>query len=224
MIREEKQKICDSIFDYIAKELDAWIDSDIFTQVSLERLGELYYNRIISVIDNTDIDLINAVIKTIAPKYCEHSDRQEEYYLAICKIMGITRKPADMLADVEKEYNELFVQKYSSIIQKYQAEREQINVKLNQAKLASDTIKNAPASYFFTRDISTDELQLYELSSICNELRTRKEMLDFAIQHLKSKLLEFCDMQDIVSIEQAKMKEAFRKRGITNISPSILKP
>lgn len=208
MTREEKQKICDNIFDYIAKELDEWIDSDIFTQVSLERLGELYYNRIISVIDNADIDLINAVIKTIAPKYCEHSDHQEEYYLAICKIMGITRKPADMLADVEKEYNELFVQKYSSIIQKYQAEREQINVKLNQAKLASDTIKNAPASYSFTRDISTDELQLYELSSICNELRTRKEMLDFAIQHLKSKLLEFCDMQDIVSIEQAKMKKA----------------
>ena len=57
---------------------------------------------------------------------------------------------------LKKEYNELFVQKYSSVMQKYQVELAQINGKLYQAKLASDAIKDAPASYSFMRDISTD--------------------------------------------------------------------
>lgn len=155
MMREEKQQICDNIFEYITKELDEFIDNDILIQTSMERLGELYYNRILSVIDNSNIELVNTVIRAVAPKNCE-LDNQEGYYRAICKIMGITRKPADMLVDVEKEYNELFVQKYSSVMQKYQVELAQINGKLYQAKLASDAIKDAPASYSFMRDISTD--------------------------------------------------------------------
>lgn len=149
--REEKQKICDDIFGYITKELAEWLDSDIFIKTSLERLGALYYNRILSVIDDSSIELVNAVIRAVAPKNCE-LDNQEGYYSAICKIMGITRKPADMLVDVEKEYNELFVQKYSSVMQKYQVELANINGKLYQAKLVSDAIKDAPASYSFVRD------------------------------------------------------------------------
>ena len=76
MMREEKQQICDNIFEYITKELDEFIDDDIFIQTSMERLGELYYNRILSVIDNSNIELVNAVIRAVAPKNCE-LDNQE---------------------------------------------------------------------------------------------------------------------------------------------------
>ena len=46
MMREEKQQICDNIFEYITKELDEFIDNDIFIQTSIERLDKLYYKRI----------------------------------------------------------------------------------------------------------------------------------------------------------------------------------
>ena len=35
MMREEKQQICDNIFEYITKELDEFIDNDIFIQTSM---------------------------------------------------------------------------------------------------------------------------------------------------------------------------------------------
>ena len=44
MTADEKQKICDNIFQYITKKLDDWMDNQIFTKTSMKELGELYYN------------------------------------------------------------------------------------------------------------------------------------------------------------------------------------
>lgn len=111
------------------------------------------------------------------------------------------------MGDVQREYNNIFVQKYCIALKKYQAEISRIDTELNQAKTAADAIKNAIPSYFFMRDISTDEQKLYELCLKCNSLRTRKEMLDFVIDYVNSKLSDFCDMKDIQSIETAKNRK-----------------
>ena len=41
MTPEEKQNICDNIFNYISKELYGWMDNQIFVKETMEELGEL---------------------------------------------------------------------------------------------------------------------------------------------------------------------------------------
>lgn len=86
MMSEEKRRICDNIFDYISKELDNWIDNQIFIKSSMEELGELYYNHILDKVEDADTELLNAVIRTIKPRNIECAV-QKDYYIAICKIL-----------------------------------------------------------------------------------------------------------------------------------------
>ena len=209
MMSEEKRRICDNIFDYISKELDNWIDNQIFIKSSMEELGELYYNHILDKVEDADTELLNAVIRTIKPRNIECAV-QKDYYIAICKILHFKKLPSEVWLDVQREYDDIFVQKYGIVLQKYQAEISKIDEELYQTKAAVDTIKNATPSYSFMRDISTDEQKLYELCLKCNSLRTRKEMLVFVINYVTSKLSDFCDMQDIQNIDIEKKRETLK--------------
>lgn len=209
MLTEEKQRICDAIFNYITKELDVWIDSQIFTKTSFSELGELYYTHILNNVENADMTLLNAVIRRIKPRDIE-CNTQEDYYVALCKILHFNTLPYIELVDVEREYNEIFVQKFDIVMRKYQAEINRIDAELTQTKQSIDTIKRAKPSYSFMRDISTEEQNLYELSLKCNSLRTRKEMLIFVKDYVSSKLSEFCNLQDVQCVENAKKKEALK--------------
>ena len=86
MTADEKQKICDNIFQYITKKLDDWMDNQIFTKTSMKELGELYYNHVLNEVENADTHLLNAVIRTIKPRNVE-CITQEDYYVALCKIL-----------------------------------------------------------------------------------------------------------------------------------------
>lgn len=209
MTLEEKQIICDNIFKYISSELRDWMDYEIFTKTSFENLGELYYNHVLNEVENSDTDLLNAVIRTVKPRNVE-CRTQEDYYIALCKILSFIKLPSEVWADVERQYDEIFIQKYDSVMQKYHSEIGKIDTELNQTKVHADAIKNATPSYSFMRDLSTDEQKLYELYLKCNSLRTRKEMLVFVADYVNSKLSEFCDMQDTQSIENAKKKETLK--------------
>lgn len=206
MTADEKQKICDNIFQYITKKLDDWMDNQIFTKTSMKELGELYYNHVLNEVENADTHLLNAVIRTVKPRNVE-CITQEDYYIALCKILYFKKLPSEVWTDVEREYDEIFVQKYGVVMQKYQTEINKIDTELTQTKTSADAIKNATPSYSFMRDISTEEQKLYELSSKCNSLRTRKEMLTFVIDYVTSKLSDFCDMQDMQSVENAKNRK-----------------
>lgn len=209
MLTEEKQRICDAIFHYITKELDVWIDSQIFTKTAFSKLGELYYIHILNNVENADMTLLNAVIRRIKPRDIE-CNTQEDYYVALCKILHFNTLPYIELVDVEREYNEIFVQKFDIVMRKYQAEINRIDAELTQTKQSIDTIKRAKPSYSFMRDISTEEQNLYELSLKCNSLRTRKEMLIFVKDYVSSKLSEFCNLQDVQCVENTKKKEALK--------------
>ena len=209
MTSDEKQKICKNIFLYITTELDDWMDTQIFTMTSMKELGELYYNHVLNEVENADTDLLNTVIRTIKPSDIEYNS-QEDYYIALCQILHLKRLPSEVWVEVTKEYDEIFVQRYSVVTQKYQVEVNRIDAELNQTKADSDTIKNSKPSYSLMRDISTDEQKLYELCLKCNSLRTRKEMLMFSMDYVTSQLSDFCDMKDIQSVEMAKQQETLK--------------
>ena len=209
MTSDEKQKICKNIFLYITTELDDWMDTQIFTMTSMKELGELYYSHVLNEVENADTDLLNTVIRTIKPSDIEYNS-QEDYYIALCQILHLKRLPSEVWVEVTKEYDEIFVQRYSVVTQKYQVEVNRIDAELNQTKADSDTIKNSKPSYSLMRDISTDEQKLYELCLKCNSLRTRKEMLMFSMDYVTSQLSDFCDMKDIQSVEMAKQQETLK--------------
>lgn len=196
-------------FLYITTELDDWMDTQIFTMTSMKELGELYYNHVLNEVENADTDLLNTVIRTIKPSDIEYNS-QEDYYIALCQILHLKRLPSEVWVEVTKEYDEIFVQRYSVVTQKYQVEVNRIDAELNQTKADSDTIKNSKPSYSLMRDISTDEQKLYELCLKCNSLRTRKEMLMFSMDYVTSQLSDFCDMKDIQSVEMAKQQETLK--------------
>lgn len=205
----KSKKICKNIFLYITTELDDWMDTQIFTMTSMKELGELYYNHVLNEVENADTDLLNTVIRTIKPSDIEYNS-QEDYYIALCQILHLKRLPSEVWVEVTKEYDEIFVQRYSVVTQKYQVEVNRIDAELNQTKADSDTIKNSKPSYSLMRDISTDEQKLYELCLKCNSLRTRKEMLMFSMDYVTSQLSDFCDMKDIQSVEMAKQQETLK--------------
>lgn len=209
MVKEENQRICNAIFHFITKELDIWLDAQIFAKTSFFELGELYYTHILNNVENANMTLLNAVIRTLKPRNIE-CNTQEDYYVVLCKILHFKTLPCIVLADIEREYNEIFVQKFDMLKRKYQAEINKINAKLTQTRQSIDTIKNAKPSYSFMRDISTEEQKLYKLSSKCNSLRTRKEMLIFVKDYVSSKLSEFCNLQDVQCIENTKRKKALK--------------
>lgn len=121
MTKEEKRNICDNIFEYIKEDLSEWLDDEIFVKTSMEQLGELYYKHTQSTVVNATEELLNAVIRTISPKNVEYNN-QTDYYCALCNILHIKELPSLKMINVEKEYEEVFEQKYNLLLTKYQAE------------------------------------------------------------------------------------------------------
>ena len=205
MNTEKKYIIYDKIFNYITEELSTCIEHEIFNKISIEELGEFYYNKVLNSFIDLDEELLKAIIRTYTQKDIKYKN---DYYRGLCIILGVKKLPSTMLNDVRKKYDEIFIQKYELVINKYKIEIDKINNQLDELKVKSATIKNTKSNHSFMSDISTDELRLYELSSQCNELRTRKEMLNFAVGYMNDKLMEFCDIRNTNSVEEAIMKEA----------------
>lgn len=202
-MEESKKIVCDTIYKYITEVLPQVVDDDdIFVESSIRNLGEFYYNKIISSVPQSTEQLINIVIKAISREETEFNDK-EDYYYELCKRIGIKHLPIDVLADVEKAYDEIFVQKYNLVIQKYSNSINDINNKLFQIKMKIDEVKKRKPSYSFMRDLSIDESQLNSLSAKCNSLSTRKEMLEFAVKYMNSQFSDFCDINDPVSVKKA---------------------
>lgn len=220
MTKEEKQKFYDNILMFISDALDGWIDDRVFQRTTLTGLGELYFQKILIEVENADVESINEFIR----KYTSKGGKcrtQEDYYIALCEILHYKKVPADLLSEVGKEYDEIFVQKYGNVLQKYQSEKNKIDAELNQTKIDTNTIKNATPSYSLLRDMSTEELKLYELTSKCNLLRTRKEMISFAFQYVTDRLSEFCNMNDSQSVENAKKTESLKLSKEESYSAAI---
>ncbi len=196
---EHNKLICDAIFKFIQEQLEELLDTEIFLKSSFKDLGEFYYNSIINRVNGATVDLVNAVVRTIG--LTENLKCQDDYYKEITNILGFQRLPSKTIADVRKEYDEIFVTKYDNVSMKYQTEINRLGNELFRIKSASDAIKNGSPTYSVMYDISADENRLYELATECNFLRTRKEMLECAFTYVNTILNEFCDMDNPTSVE-----------------------
>lgn len=174
-------------------------DYEIFNKSSFAELGKFYYELLINGIDGASIDLINVVVSTINKS--RNYDEQNKYYEELCYILGFKLLPQEVLNTVRSKFDELFIDRFNSVTQKFESEINRLRCELSQTKIESDAIKNKEASYSIIRDISEDEEQLYSLSAKCNLLRTRKEMLEHAFHYVKKIMGEFCNLQDPSEID-----------------------
>ncbi len=209
LMNSGKKVICDNLYKYITDELANCIDDELFTKVTIEELGEFYYKKALSHVNDATDTLLQTVIRFMVRKESTF-ENLNDYYKSLCKIIGIKKLPSKILNEVKKEYDDIFVRKYNIVIQKASAATTDINNKLQKLKVDSDSIKNASPNYSFMRDLSGDELRLYEYSNECNALRTRKEMIEFVVQYMTTKLMEFCNIHDTNSIELAIKEETLK--------------
>lgn len=209
MTSEEFQSKCVQISHFIHYELSNWIDLAVFTQNSFEDLGELYYQHILSHVDMASIDLINRVVKADSPKSFIF-EQQADYYTALCKLMRLKSLPSAVFPSMQQKFNSIFVQLYTQAKQTYISKINQINSQLLLAKQQSNSIKQATPSLSFLRDLTSDEDTLLKACSDCNMLRIRKEMLEFGMNYVDTKLFEFCDINDPQKITETLSYETLK--------------
>ncbi len=203
---DKRNLICDNIFSAMQDSIRNLCDHEIFSKSSFVELGEFYYKMIINTVEGATVDLINVVVSALRKK--PNLEEQNEYYKNLCYILGFKLLPKDAYDCVRSQFDELFIVKRNIIIQKYDSEMNNLRSKLFQTKSTSDAIKKKESSFSIVRDISGDEEQIYRLSSECNSLRTRKEMLEYAFQYVQSVLGEFCNLDDAAEIDLAIRKTA----------------
>ncbi|MCC2348884.1 hypothetical protein [Bacillus pacificus] len=208
-MESEKKFICNNLYKYIIDELANCIDNEIFSNVTIEGLGEFYYKKALAQVDGATDELLQNVIRFMDHKETTFGNLTD-YYKSLCKVIGIKRLPSKILSEVKEEFDDIFVRKYNLVKQKANNATTRINNKLQKLKADSDSIKNAPPNYSLMRDLSSDELKLYEYGNECNLLRTRKEMIEFVVEYMTSKLMEFCDIHDINSIDIAIKEETLK--------------
>lgn len=202
----DKRRICNDIFSAIQDDIRNLCDPEIFSKSSFVELGKFYYMTLINTVEGATVNLINTVVSTLE-KDSLHEE-QNEYYENLCQILEFKLLPKEAYDIVRGKFDELFIVKYNSVVQKYNCEMNSLRSKLSQTKSASDAIKKKEASFSIVRDITEDEEQLYYLSAKCNSLRTRKEMLEHAFHYVKSVMGSFCNLQDTSEIEYTLRKTA----------------
>lgn len=206
---DEKKTLCDNLYKCIMDELLYCIDDELFTKTSFDELGKFYYEKALAQINGSTDLLLQSVIRTIAHNNLIF-ENLTDYYKGMCKIIGIEKLPGKILNEVKKEYDDIFVRKYNVVKQKESIAILNIDNKLSKLQTDSDYIKNASQNYSFMRDLTSDELKLYEYGNEYNVLRTRREMIEFVVQYMTTKLTEFCNINDMNSIELAIKVEALK--------------
>lgn len=202
----DERRICDDIFSTIQDDIRNLCDPEIFSKASFVELGEFFYMTLIDTVEGATVDLINTVVSVLNKNY--HHEEQNEYYENLCQILGFKLLPKEAYDIVSSKFDELFIVKLNSVVQKYNCEMNSLRSKLSQTKSASDAIKKKGASFSIVRDITEDEEQLYHLSAKCNSLRTRKEMLEHAFHYVQSVMDGFCNLQDTSEIDYTLRKTA----------------
>ncbi|WP_017473221.1 hypothetical protein [Amphibacillus jilinensis] len=205
----DKKVIYDDLYKYIVGELANCIDVEIFSIATIEELGEFYYKKTLAQVSGATDTFLQYVIRFMVYEETVF-ENIADYYKSLCKIISIKKLPSNMLREVETEYDEVFVRKYNLVLQKANEAKEDINNRLQSLKTYSDSLKTVSTNQSFMRDLSSDELRLHRYGNECNLLRTRKEMIEYSVEYMTKKLMEFCDIHDVNSVEIAIREEALK--------------
>lgn len=126
-----------------------------------------------------------------------------DFYISLCKIIGIKELPKDKIFIVQQEYDKIFVQMYGTVLQKINVEISTIDAALLSLKDRIKLVQSKKPSFSFVRDLATEENLLLNYHTECNELRTRKEMLLYSKQNMDKQLSDFCTLGEQQSIRGA---------------------
>ena len=198
MLTAIEQTICGNLFKYINYTLRDYVDDELFSKSTLQELGAFYFNHVIDNVDDANDRLLKIVIRAI------RNDKEissiSDFYLELCKIVGIKILPKDVMLSVQQEYNEVFVQLYNRVSQKADTKINSINTQLLLTKNSIKSLESTQPSLSLIRDLATEENLLHQYSRECNELRTEKEMILFSKQHIAKHLNKFCNLGEMQSV------------------------
>lgn len=198
MITESEKAICDRLFQYINFDLHNCLDFNIFAKSTLQELGEFYFNKAVDSVDGANARLLKIVIK--ATQRNDEISNMDDFYLSLCKIVGIVEVPKDKLLVIQQEYNKIFIQFYGSVINKADVKINEINAQLLSIKNSIASVESKTPSLSLVRDLATEENILQNYHIECNELRTQKEMILFSKQHIERQLSRFCTFGEAQSV------------------------
>lgn len=218
MLTENEKTICYNLIKYIKFDLSDFIDSEIFTKSTMLELGEFYFNKAVNSVDGADERLLKIVIKF------DQTDEEictlDDFYLSLCKIIGIKELPKDRFFVIQDEYEKVFDQRYRAVINKADEKINLINPQMLSKKRQIEFVESKKPTLSLVRDLATEESLLQECHRECNELRTQKEMILFSKQHLERQLNRFCIIGDPQSVRNTLHGLALKhsKETVINVS------
>ncbi|MGR5911086.1 hypothetical protein ACT7C4_26765 [Bacillus pacificus] len=89
-MESEKKFICNNLYKYIIDELANCIDNEIFSNVTIEGLGEFYYKKALAQVDGATDELLQNVIRFMDHKETTFGNLTD-YYKSLCKVIGIKK-------------------------------------------------------------------------------------------------------------------------------------
>ena len=137
-MNEEKRSICDAIFSAIQDDIRNLCDTEIFTQSTFMELGEFFYGKLINSVEGATVDLINTVVSVLNKN--SNQAEQNEYYENLCQVLGFELLPKEAYDTVCSKFNELFVTKFNSVVQKYNCEINRLRSRRCHRRLSVQSI------------------------------------------------------------------------------------
>lgn len=206
---EAEQEICKSIHHFILFELTKKVDEKAFAQNSMTEFGRYLFGIILQNVPGSTDELVKTVIKAISRKDTEYTD---EYAQLCCSVLWFVEVPRKVYIKFLRQFVAVFIREYQRVVAV-------IKSQINALNIAMDSIPDNMASIILasnnntriTKDILESENRLSLLNQQCNELRTKKEMLQYSLEYLDECMSKFCIFEDRESALMALRKKAIDK-------------
>lgn len=201
-------------------ELPNKIDKTIFEKPSLEAVGQYLFEIILQNVDGASEELTKYVVECTGEKDTVYSSLSDYYKQLSCYHMNFKELPKKVYYDVIKKFVRIFKKKYPQLLSEINAQIETINDEIDQVSRQIDIIiHNSNINLKITKNIKDTEQVLSDLYWKKDELRTRKEMLEFSLGYLDECMTKFCDLQN-----RTEVLETLRKMTLgiaTGISSDV---
>ena len=182
------------VYTFIIQELVKDISDGVFDCKDFESLGKHYFYEVLNGVSDSKKDDIIAILNALAQRQGKHLSSDTDYYTFLCDTIDLVHIPNDILAQINAEFQSIFVKmygetkrKYNNILAEIELQKSTINSKINS--IGSQRHK-------FSIDISSDIENLRNYYRLQNELRTKESIVKEYFAFLENKLDEYCNYND----------------------------
>lgn len=197
MMDDIKRIVCEAIYRFILYELPDRIDKTIFEKSSTEAVGQYLFDIILQNVDGASEELIKFVIEQTGEKNVSYTSLNDHYKQLCCYHMHFKELPQKVYYEVIRKFVKIFRKKYPQLLSEINAQIATIDVEMGQAiNQINNITHNININLTITKNIKDTERLLSDLYWKCDELRTKKEMLEFSLGYLDECMTKFCDLAD----------------------------